>query len=267
MQTWCLFNHRSTSFVLLSTRSAPLSQAGRGCWISSWTIEPAARQAEGGNKAPYCPPFHLKDGTNWLYKRHQRRVLLRVPITIESLGGRSENRKVMSVITAGVQALIRPNGLVLITREALRCLKTGSVFPQESSASSVFFFFFLKIMTAFSPPQTDQQSTSFYLLCQSSCPWPSTLADLKPASAQQPLTQLSLPPFTHKHSNFDVRKRWRQHRKYRSDTDKAQPDCYIQAEVTTWCGHTQHYVYPCGKRYIASAVWAFQSGTNRKCSV
>lgn len=142
MQTWCLFNHRSTSFVLLSTRSAPLSQAGRGCWISSWTIEPAARQAEGGNKAPYCPPFHLKDGTNWLYKRHQRRVLLRVPITIESLGGRSENRKVMSVITAGVQALIRPNGLVLITREALRCLKTGSVFPQGSSASSVFFLFF-----------------------------------------------------------------------------------------------------------------------------
>lgn len=154
----------------------------------------------GGTKHPTVPPFHLKDGTNWIYKRQQRKVLLRVPITIDSLGGRPENRKVMSVITAGVQALIRPNGLVLITKEALRCLKmelAGSVFSQGSSAASVFFF---KIMTAFSPPQTDQQSTSFYLLYQSSCPRPSTLVDLKPASAQQSVTQVSLQPFTHKHT-------------------------------------------------------------------
>lgn len=95
----------------LRVRSAPLSPAGWGCWISSMTIEPAARQAEGRTKHPTVPPLQFEDGTNWLYKRHQRKVLLRVPITIDSLGGRPGNRKVSSLITAGVQPQIGANGV------------------------------------------------------------------------------------------------------------------------------------------------------------
>ena len=128
-------------------RTTPSGWKG-GCWISSWTIEPAARQAEGGNKAPYCPPplpfedgtrseeHTSEDGTNWLYKRHQRKVPLRVSVTIDSLGGRPENRKVTSVITAGVHALIRPNGVVLITRKTLRWQLL--LFTQGSCASWVY---------------------------------------------------------------------------------------------------------------------------------
>lgn len=102
METWFFFNHSSTTFVLSSVQSAPLCWAGRGCWVSSWTIEPAVRQAEGGTKHPTIPsPLPYEDGTNGLYKRQQRKVLLRVPVTKESLGGRLRDRKVMSVITAG----------------------------------------------------------------------------------------------------------------------------------------------------------------------
>ena len=42
----------------------------------------------------------------------------RVLITIDSFGERSGDRKVMSVITAGVPTLIRPNGVDLISKEA-----------------------------------------------------------------------------------------------------------------------------------------------------
>lgn len=80
------------------------------------------RGRQRGEQSTLLSPLPFEDGTNWLYKRHQRKVHPRVPITIESLGGRPENRKVMSVITAGAQALIRPNGVVLITREALPSL-------------------------------------------------------------------------------------------------------------------------------------------------
>ena len=114
---WFLFNHHSTNFCALE-RAERTTLSGRtgvlDFKLDHWT---SCGAGGGGNKALYCPPFPFEDGTNWLYKRHQR-VLLRVPITIRSLGGRPENRKVMSVITAGVRALIRPNGVVLITREA-----------------------------------------------------------------------------------------------------------------------------------------------------
>lgn len=76
------------------------------------------RGSQRGEQSTLLSPLPFEDGTNWLYKRHQRKVLQRVPITIDSLGARPENTKVMSVITAGVQALIRPNGVVLITTEA-----------------------------------------------------------------------------------------------------------------------------------------------------
>lgn len=57
MWTWFLFNH-STGFALLSVWSAPLSQAGWGCWVSSRTIKPAARQEESRTKQPTVPlPF------------------------------------------------------------------------------------------------------------------------------------------------------------------------------------------------------------------
>lgn len=159
-------------------RTTPSGWKG-GCWISSRTIEPAARQAEGGNKAPYCPPpLPFEDGTNWLYKRHQRKVPLRVSVTIDSLGGRPENRKVTSVITAGVHALIRPNGVVLITRKNLRWQLL--LFTQGSCASWVY-----QLLSILSKNHHCTESTSnhrvnmFYLLNQSSCPWPSALADLQ----------------------------------------------------------------------------------------
>lgn len=77
------------------------------------------RQAESGNKAPYCPPLlALKDGINWPDKRYQRKVLLRVLGFNRPLyGSRPENRKLPSVIKAGLHALTTANEAVLITRE------------------------------------------------------------------------------------------------------------------------------------------------------
>lgn len=77
------------------------------------------RQAESGNKAPYCPPLlALKDGINWPDKRYQRKVLLRVLGFNRPLyGSRPENSKLQSVIKAGLHALTTANEAVLITRE------------------------------------------------------------------------------------------------------------------------------------------------------
>lgn len=77
------------------------------------------RQAESGNKAPYCPPLlALKDGINWPDKRYQRKVLLRVLEFNRPLhGSRAENRKVPSVIKAGLHPPTAANDLVLITRK------------------------------------------------------------------------------------------------------------------------------------------------------
>lgn len=74
------------------------------------------RGRQRGEQSTLLSPLPFEDGTNWLYKRDQRKVLLRLPITIDTLGGGPLKRKVVSVITAGVQKLIRPNGVVLMTR-------------------------------------------------------------------------------------------------------------------------------------------------------
>lgn len=73
-----------------------------------------------GTKPPTVPHPQLafKDGINRLYKRYQRKVPLRVSVSIASLGGMPENRKVLSVCRAELQALARANEVVLITREA-----------------------------------------------------------------------------------------------------------------------------------------------------
>lgn len=63
------------------------------------------------------PQLAFKDGINCLYKRYQRKVPLRVPVSIASLGGRPGNR-VLSVCRAGLEALARANEVVLIIREA-----------------------------------------------------------------------------------------------------------------------------------------------------
>lgn len=97
---WFLFNHHNFCALERAERTTLSGRTGvLDFKLDHWT---SCGAGGGGNKAPYCPPFPFEDGTNWLYKRHQR-VLLRVPITIRSLGGRPENRKVMSVITAGVR--------------------------------------------------------------------------------------------------------------------------------------------------------------------
>lgn len=136
----------NTGFILLSLRSGPLSRAGRGCWITSWTSKPAVRQAESGNKAPYCPPLlALKDGINWPDKRYQRKVLLRVLRFNRPLyGSRPENRKLPSVIKAGLHALTTANEAVLITREVSsspwNLLKSVKIvlLPERSPSTSAF---------------------------------------------------------------------------------------------------------------------------------
>lgn len=110
----------STSFILLSVRSKPLSQTGGGgVEFQAGPANQLRGRQRVGTKPPTVPPqLAFKDGINWLYKRYQRKVLLRVPVSIASFGERPENRKVLSVCRAGLQALARANEVVLITREA-----------------------------------------------------------------------------------------------------------------------------------------------------
>lgn len=79
--------------------------------VSNWTTEPAARQeGGGGDKAPHCGPFHLRMGQNSPNKRHQRKVLLEVSITIGSLERQPADREAVSIISEVILTLIRTNG-------------------------------------------------------------------------------------------------------------------------------------------------------------
>lgn len=176
MNVWCnpafLFNqHR---FYPAESTEWTTLPAGRGCWITSWTSEPAVRQAESGNKAPYCPPLlALKDGINWPDKRYQRKVLLRVLEFNRPLyGSRAQNRKVPSAIKAGLRALTAANDSVLIIRgvDSTPC----NLFKNQSK----FCKFHTKISFRFCFPFGWATRPSFYLIIhivdQSSGPQPFT---------------------------------------------------------------------------------------------
>lgn len=113
---------------------------------------------------------------------------------MNSLGGSPENRTVMSVNTAGVHALIRYQRGLDFTSASLKMLKwrfwlCSRGFCCSSTHQSSVLNSQLHQISQMVCSIANQHG--FYLLSQSSCPWPSTPADLSAARAQQTKSDLS----------------------------------------------------------------------------
>lgn len=206
-------------------------------------------------------PLPFKDGTNWLYKRHQRKVLPRVPVTMDSLGGRTENRRVMSVITAGVQTLIRPNGLALITREALHpwkiCGNEATRFCFSSKVAIIRLSTTSFLNSHITSAYADWQFRSYHepRSQQVLSPKPVFLSLTLHPCRHEPLHQTKKPYrkfLSCFHTEYSDCKKMlldkegkasQKIKKLRVGSHKAEPHCYIETEVAIWCSQTQHYSY------------------------